>query len=191
MDHNSEEMSECGESPIRAAPAVERHASGVFSGPGLGILLALATLVTLAVVLVPVLLLRPFSPQTPAMVATAYALRTISPWLAPSGFALSTRLGAFHLRRRPRRPQVAAAGLAVATAGGAAWLSHQNHFEWMFAPLPSAEYARARDAGFVGEADMVVAVEVGSDAVAYPVRQMAYHHLLNDEVGRLPVVSTY
>ena len=154
-------------------------------------LLGLVSLVTVAVVVVPVLLLRPFSPQTPAMVATAYALRTVSPWLAPSGFALSTVLGAFYLRRRPRRPQLAAAVLAVATAGGAAWLSFQNHFEWMFAPPPSAEYARARDTAFVDGADMVVAVEVGGDAVAYPVRQMAYHHLLNDEVGGLPVVSTY
>ena len=81
--------------------------------------------------------------------------------------------------------------MPVGVAGGAAWLSFQNHFEWMFAPLPSAEYARARDASFVGDADMVVAVEVEGDAVAYPVRQMAYHHLLNDEIGQLPVVSTY
>jgi hypothetical protein len=156
-------------------------------------LLGLVTLFTVSVVIVPVLLLRPFSPQTPAMVATAYALRTISPWLAPSGFALSAVLGGFYLRRRPRRPQLAAAVLAVAAAGGAAWLSFQNHFEWMFAPLPSAEYARARDTTFVNDADMVVAVEVelGDDAVAYPARLMAYHHLLNDEVGGLPVVSTY
>jgi hypothetical protein len=32
---------------------------------------------------------------------------------------------------------------------------------------------------------------VNGDAVAYPVRQMAYHHLLNDAVGGVPVVSTY
>jgi hypothetical protein len=184
-------MSESRESPERTTPRMQRHAKGLFSRRWLAVLLALATLVTLAVVLVPVLLLRPFSPQTPATVAAAYALRTVSPWLAPSGAALAALLGALSLRRRPRRWQAAAAVLAVAAAGGAAWLSHQNHFEWMFAPLPSAEYARARDAGFVGEADMVVAVEVGGDAVAYPVRQMAYHHLLNDEVGRLPVVSTY
>ena len=161
------------------------------SGRWLAMVLGLVTLFTVSVVIVPVLLLRPFSPQTPAMVATAYALRTISPWLAPSGLALSTVLGAFYVRRRPRRPQLAAAVLAVAVAGGAAWLSFQNHFEWMFAPLPSAAYARARDTTFVSGADMVVAVEAEGDAVAYPVRQMAYHHLVNDDVGTLPVVSTY
>jgi hypothetical protein len=38
---------------------------------------------------------------------------------------------------------------------------------------------------------MVIAVEIAGDAVAYPVRQMAYHHLVNDVVGGRPVVSTY
>jgi hypothetical protein len=79
----------------------------------------------------------------------------------------------------------------VALAAGAAWLSHQNHFEWMFEPLPDARYARARDAAFLGPSDMVVAVELSGDAVAYPVRQMGYHHLVNDFVGGVPVVSTY
>ena len=49
----------------------------------------------------------------------------------------------------------------------------------------------SRDTTFVSGADMVVAVEAEGDAVAYPVRQMAYHHLVNDDVGTLPVVSTY
>jgi hypothetical protein len=155
------------------------------------LLLGAATLVAVLPVLVPVVLLRPFSPQTSATVATAFALRTVSPWLAPAGAAVIAVLAVLVLRRGPRRVHAVVAGCAVALAAGAAWFSRQNHFEWMFAPLPSAEYARARDVTFVGAADMVVAVEVNGDAVAYPVRQMAYHHLLNDEVGQRPVVSTY
>jgi uncharacterized protein DUF3179 len=34
-------------------------------------------------------------------------------------------------------------------------------------------------------------VEIAGDAVAWPVRQMAYHHIVQDEVGGVPVVSTY
>jgi hypothetical protein len=157
----------------------------------LGVLLGLAALATVALVAVPALLLRPFNPQTPATVTVAYALRTVSPWLAPAGAGLTALVAAFLLHRRPRRASAVVVVLAVATAGAAAWFSRQNHFEWMFAPLPSAAYARARDVSFVGDPDMVVAVEVNGDAVAYPVRQMAYHHLLNDEVGGIPVVSTY
>jgi len=174
-------------------PGDRERGEGPVGGGGLWpyVLLALVTLLTLAVVLVPVVLLRPFSPQSPAMIATAFVMRTASPWLAPAGAAITAVLATLALRRRPRRAQAVAAAGAVALAAGAAWLSRQNHFEWMFAPLPEARYARARDAAFVGAADMVVAVEVNGDAVAYPVRQMAYHHLLNDEVGGLPVVSTY
>ena len=155
------------------------------------LLLGFTTLLTLAVVLVPVVLIRPFSPGTKAAVAIAYALRTSSPWLAPAGAAIGAVLAALVLRRGPRRLRAVAAGCAVALAAGAAWLSHQNHFEWMFKPLPDARYARARDASFPGESDMVVAVEVNGDAVAYPVREMGYHHLVNDFVGGVPVVSTY
>ncbi len=157
----------------------------------LGLALGLTTLLTLAVVLVPVVLIRPFSPETPATIAIAYALRTSSPWLAPTSAGIAAVLAVFVLRRRPGRLRAAAAGCAVALAAGAAWLSHQNHFEWMFAPLPDARYARARDATFLGPSDMVVAVELKGDAVAYAVRQMGYHHLVNDFVGGVPVVSTY
>ena len=157
----------------------------------LSLLLGLATLLTLAVVLVPALLIRPFSPETPATIAVAYALRTSSPWLAPAGAAIAAVLAVLLLRRQPGRLRAIAAGCAVALAAAAAWLSHQNHFEWMFEPLPDARYARARDVTFVGPSDMVVAVEVNGDAVAYPVRQMGYHHVVNDFVGGVPVVSTY
>jgi hypothetical protein len=153
--------------------------------------LGLLALLTLGVVVVPIVLIRPFSPQTPAGVAVAYHLRTLSPWVAPGGALLVAFVVAVILRRRPHWALSALAVAVLLACGGAAWLSHQNHFEWMFAPLPGADYARAREAGFLDPSDMVVAVELFGDAVAYPVRQMAYHHLLNDRVGGVPVVSTY
>ena len=42
-----------------------------------------------------------------------------------------------------------------------------------------------------GLGDVVLAVRVGDDAVAYPVRQMAYHHVVQDTVGGVPIVATY
>ena len=157
----------------------------------LRLFLGLTTLLTLAVVLVPVVLIRPFSPETRTTIAVAYALRTSSPWLAPAGATVTAVLAALLLRVRRGPRHAIAAGCAVVLAAAAAWLSHQNHFEWMFKPLPDARYARAREATFPGPSDMVVAVEVNGDAVAYPVRQMGYHHLVNDFVGGVPVVSTY
>lgn len=157
----------------------------------LGWTVGLLSFLAVMVVAVPVVLIRPFSPQTSTSVAVAYQLRTVSPWLAPAAAAVVVLLGLALVARRPGRLRVGLLVGAMALASGAAWISHQNHFEWMFAPLSGADYARARDVRFVDEADMVVAVELHGDAVAYPVRQMAYHHLLNDQVGGVPVVSTY
>jgi len=73
----------------------------------------------------------------------------------------------------------------------ATWFARQNHFEWMFHPLLHSAYAKVNEASFVGNSDMVLAVENNGEAVAYPVRLMAYHHLVQDVVGGTPIVATY
>jgi hypothetical protein len=71
------------------------------------------------------------------------------------------------------------------------WFARQNHFEWMFNPLANATYAKISDAAFVTDTDIVLAVESNGEAAAYPIRQMAYHHLVQDVVGGTPIVATY
>jgi hypothetical protein len=34
-------------------------------------------------------------------------------------------------------------------------------------------------------------VTIGGESVAYPIRIMAYHHLVQDTVGDTPIVATY
>jgi hypothetical protein len=141
--------------------------------------------------LTPVYLLRPFSPQTAARVATAYRLREVAPSLTAVVAGLAVVGTALAWRRARRWTRVALVG-ALAVTLGSTWLARQNHFEWMFNPLPNPAYASAAEAAtFVDPADMLIAVERHGDAVAYPVRQMAYHHLVNDQVGGVAVVSTY
>ena len=72
-----------------------------------------------------------------------------------------------------------------------AWFARQNHFEWMFNPLTNSAYVKATDAGFVRDSDMVLAVKINNEAVAYPVRLMAYHHVVQDVVGGTPICATY
>jgi hypothetical protein len=154
-------------------------------------LLGALALLSAAVVLVPVFLLKPFSPQTARAVATAYQLREAAPLasLVVAGLVVVGVAAAW--RRRGRWARLALVGTLV-VASGAAWLARQNHFEWMFNPLRNPAYASgAEAAAFVYPADMVIAVLLRGDAVAYPVRQMAYHHLVNDQVGGVPIVSTY
>ncbi len=153
--------------------------------------LLLLAAVSFAVVAVPVLLIRPFAPQTPASVAVAFALRRWSPWVTLAltliGFGLA--LGIW--RTSPRVfPRVGLSVLVLVTLV-TTWAARQNHFEWMFAPLPDARFIRAAEGGAVEPNDMVLAVLVEGDAVAYPVRQLAYHHLVEDAVGGVPIVATY
>ena len=158
---------------------------------GAWLALLLLPLLALAVVMVPVMLIRPFAPQTPSAIELAYTLRRWSPWLtlgaALLGLALAVRLWKETPRLLPRIAAVLLALVAVATT----WMSRQNHFEWMFAPLPDARFLRAAEASAVAPEDMVLAVQTGGDAVAYPVRQIAYHHLVEDSVGGVPIVATY
>ena len=74
---------------------------------------------------------------------------------------------------------------------GATWLARQNHFEWMFKPLPDPAYAKLADADFISDDDRVLAVTIGEEAVAYPIRLMGYHHVVMDSVGGVPIVATY
>lgn len=154
---------------------------------GLVILLAVA----IALVLIPMVLIQPFAPQTPGDVALAFALRRWSPvltlLLGLGVVLLGLRLWRGSSRALPRIA-VALAGLAVLAS---AWMARQDYFEWMFRPLPGARYVPAAQAGFVEPGDMVLAVAQRGDPVAYPVRQLAYHHLVNDSVGGVPIVATY
>jgi hypothetical protein len=36
-----------------------------------------------------------------------------------------------------------------------------------------------------------MAVKINGEAAAYPIRQMAYHHLVQDSVGGMHIVATY
>ena len=161
---------------------------------GLGWTWVLATLVATSMfvwVAIPVVLIMPFKPQTPLGVALSFELRQKAALVTLVGaillFALLVRL-ARHATRWWQWPPIV---LIAALGALPTWFARQNHFEWMFNPLPDPIYAPATLVDFVDDRDMVVAVEIGGDAVAWPVRQMAYHHIVEDEVGGVPVVSTY
>jgi len=155
---------------------------------------ALAALVALGVfvwVAIPVVLIRPFKAQTPFGVALAYELRQKAPAVTLVGLILLLLVLVRLARHVTRGWQWAPFVLIAALGGFPVWFARQNHFEWMFNPLPDPTYAPATLVDFVDDRDMVVAVEIGGDAVAWPVRQMAYHHIVQDKVGGVPVVATY
>jgi hypothetical protein len=153
--------------------------------------LAALTLVGLAWVAIPVVLIRPFSPQTARGIALSYDLRA---WSAPLTlvFFVSGCVLAILLRKRLASwVGLSLMAMAVVVLGGCAWLARQNHFEWMFHPLPRPEFVTAGKADAVAADDLVLGVASGSEARAYPVRALAYHHVVNDVVAGEPIVATY
>jgi hypothetical protein len=146
-------------------------------------------LITIALFLVPAIIIQPFKLQTPGALKLAMAVRHHAPWmtLVTMGVALGLAVG---LWRRvsvwKRIPLVL--GLIVACA--AAVMARIDYFEWMFHPVTAPGFESAA-AVKLDPSQMVMAVRFGNDAHAYPIRAMAYHHVLNDMVGGVPITVTY
>jgi hypothetical protein len=154
------------------------------------LLATLVALLALAWIAVPTLVIQPFKAQTPFGVALSYELRGKAPLVTVLFLVLLLPL-LVRLARQARWWQWAPIALLAVLGVVPAWFARQNHFEWMFNPLPDPTYAPATLVDFLDDRDMVVAVELHGDAVAWPVLQMAYHHIVQDKVGGVPVVSTY
>jgi uncharacterized protein DUF3179 len=154
------------------------------------VLVVLASL-SLALVALPVWIIQPFKTQTQQGLAWSFAMRRWATFATPVALVLAFAL-VLWLWRGPRRWWRKALLIVVLIPMlTAVWFSRQNHFEWMFNPLLNPAYAKTSDAGFVADSDVVIAVVNNGEAAAYPVRLMAYHHLVHDVVGDTPIVATY
>jgi Protein of unknown function (DUF3179) len=155
-----------------------------------GLLTLLLVLLTVAAVVIPILVIRPFKAQTPEGIALAYTLRR---W-APAGTLIAAAVVlalTVRLWRGVSRWSRTGLVLALLLIAAASWSARQNIFERMFAPLATTQLASATEADWVDPGDMVLAVDVGGEAVAYPVRQVSYHHVVQDVVGGVPIAATY
>ena len=136
----------------------------------------------LACFALPMYIIRPFRAQTAQELSIALYVRQVGPILAiVCGFA--SLYAAWRLRRWP------ATLLCVLTLAGVA-ANQINIFEIMFRPDLEPGFARASEAKLDGD-DMVLAVKLGNASHAYPIRMLAYHHIVNDRVGGVAIVGTY
>jgi thiol:disulfide interchange protein len=152
--------------------------------------LAVTAIAAFALVALPAWIIQPFRPQSPRGVSISYALRTISPIVTIIALLFVAWL-IFTLWRGARWWGRIGIVILLLLATVSTWFARQNHFEWMFHPLAGAAYTHADAASFVDNADLVIAVERNGEAAAYPIRQLAYHHLVQDVVGGVPIVVTY
>src|SRR5262249_25111852 len=93
-------------------------------------------------------------------------------------------------RAQPRRWR------RILVAGGAglvclfAILARVNVYELMFNPIDKPSFA-ASSGVQLDKDEMLVAIKIGGQARAYPVRSISYHHVFNDVVDTKAIVATY
>ncbi len=157
----------------------------------LWLLLLITGCLTITVVAIPTWIIYPFKPQTQSGLQWSYLLRSVSRGFTLIGFILSIFLAIYLWRGTKRWWRRAVLILLILPPCVSFWFARQNHFEWMFHPLPDASYVRAGRVDFIADTDMVLGVRIHGEAAAYPVRFLAYHHLVQDVVGGVPIVATY
>ncbi len=159
------------------------------NNPWLALLLSISALASLSLLLIPGFIIRPFRYQSKNALSLAIDVK----WIAPS-FTLILSIVALLLAVRLwRRSGIAVrilTVLALLVTLGSAVMVRQNYFEWMFHPITAAGFVSV-DKAQLPDREMLMTVQIGSDARAYPIARMAYHHILNDTVGKEPIVVTY
>jgi hypothetical protein len=150
---------------------------------------------SLSLFLIPGFIIRPFTHQSEWGLRLALAVKGIAPALTLS--ALLVMLAVSWSLWRSSSPSklklilsrtciVALLALSVVSAV----MVRQNYFEWMFNPIRAAGFVSPGDAKLDNK-EMVMVVRIGQETRAYPILQMAYHHILNDTVADVPIVVTY
>jgi hypothetical protein len=148
-----------------------------------------ASLALLAFAAYPMYVIQPFREQAPAALERALwvLLHNKPPSLILA--LLITALVLLLWRRAGWTAKLLLAPAAVIAllATAATWI---NPFEHMFHPLGEPQYLAAGLAK-IDPNDMVIVVSLGGESRAYPIREMGYHHVVNDRLHGLPMVVTY
>lgn len=141
-------------------------------------------------VLYPMYVIQPFRAQGPRELEAALFLMRIRTVLTLV-FAAVTLLVAVLCWRLTVKQSARIAIIAAAfVACVCAVVAQVNVFEWMFHPVGAPTFESAAEVKLDAD-EKVLAVRCNGVARAYPIRAIAYHHVVNDTVGGVPIVATY
>ena len=155
----------------------------------LWIALTAAALVGTAAFFIPAYIIRPFTHQSARGLVWAMAIRDRAPIVSLLGALVCLAL-AIPLWQRSSKWKKGLLALPLVVVTFSAVMSRLNYFEWMFHPVKDAQF-EAESTSKLDAKEMILSVRYGEDARAYPISQMAYHHILNDVVGGVPIAVTY
>jgi hypothetical protein len=138
----------------------------------------------------PLYVIRPFRAQGVRELAIALiVMRFRSAATLVSGAAALAAL-ALYWRAQPRKGRRAFATAGAALVFVLAALARVNIYELMFHPDDRPSFAAASRMQ-LDKDEKVIAVKIGGAARAYPIRNISYHHVINDVLDKVAIVATY
>ena len=145
---------------------------------------------SLALVVYPIYVIRPFRAQGARELAVALVvLRFRTAATLISGAAALAAL-VVYWRTQPgkwRRIFVTAGAAFVCVLAA---LARVNIYELMFHPDDRPSFAAASQTK-LDKDEKVIAIKIGAVARAYPIRNISYHHVINDVLDKVGIVATY
>jgi hypothetical protein len=147
-------------------------------------------LIAAAALVYPVYVIRPFRHQAPKELMVALAILRYRPYVMVLCALSSLAALIWYWRRETRWGRRSASAISVVAVAALAVLARVNIYEIMFKPFDRPSFSSAGQAKLDGD-EKVIAVSIGGEARAYPIRIISYHHVINDVVGGVPIVATY
>ena len=155
----------------------------------------LALLACLAASLVsvayPIYVIRPFRAQGARELMAALVVSRFRPVLTVVSAlaAVAAAIAYWRAQAQMWRRMLAAAG-AVLVCILAVFARVNVYEDLMFHRVEHPAFAAAKEVKLDAD-DKLIVVKIAGNARAYPIREMGYHHVVNDVVGGTALVATY
>ncbi len=147
--------------------------------------------VSLALVVYPIYVIRPFRGQGARELMVALAVSRYRPALTAISalVALGAAIAYWRAQAQTRARIFVALGAVFVCV--LAVLARVNVYEQlMFHPIDHPAFAAASEAK-LDPGDKLIVVKIAGNARGYPIRMMGYHHVVNDVAGGTALVATY
>ncbi len=161
------------------------------NGPRWILLLLACLAVSLVAVAYPIYVIRPFRAQGARELAAALVVSRYGPVLTAFLALAAVAAAIANWRAQASSPRCISVTAGAVLACILAVAAHANVYELLlFHPLEHPVFAAVHDVK-LDDDDKLIVVKIGGSARAYPIREMAYHHVVNDVVGGTALAATY
>jgi len=138
----------------------------------------------------PLYVMRPFMAQGARELAAALEMARFQPLITLISAVIALLAMVGYWREHPRLWRRVLAAVGACLVAAAAVLARVNVYELAFHPNGHSSFAFASQVQLDRD-EKVIAISIGGEARAYPIRSMSYHHMINDVLGRVAIVATY